>query len=269
MIRQRSRTGCTRSRSCAATSAFGEAARLGARATPLPATSSTRSLRPPVPLPRHRLARPQLRRARRTAPVRVPAPRGLPPLDRQPAIDRVGARRRRRGRPPRARPGPLPLRDRPLQGLPVDRGARPRRRLRAPAEGSRWAKDTRDLPEVEDPKQLVDLVKDDEFPLSLFYTSLKPKLEPVLSRPPDGRGRPPKRISLTAVNANPRGFASDNFARRHPDASPPSPTPTPATSPRTATTPTRRRPERLLREPSASRRVPTSSSTGAPRTSSR
>jgi Family of unknown function (DUF6421) len=54
-----------------------------------------------------------------------------------------------------------------------------------PAEGSRWAKETRDLPEVEEPKQLVDLVKDDEFQLSLFYTSLKPKLEPVLSRPPD------------------------------------------------------------------------------------
>ena len=54
-----------------------------------------------------------------------------------------------------------------------------------PAEGSRWAKGTRDLPEVTEPKQLVDLVNDDEFPLSLFYTSLKPKLEPVLSRPPD------------------------------------------------------------------------------------
>jgi hypothetical protein len=51
-----------------------------------------------------------------------------------------------------------------------------------PAEGSRWAKERRDLPEVDEPKQLVDLVKDDEFPLSLFYTSLKPKLEPVLAR---------------------------------------------------------------------------------------
>ncbi len=38
---------------------------------------------------------------------------------------------------------------------------------------------------ADEPKQLVDLVKDDEFPLSLFYTSLKPKLESVLSRPPD------------------------------------------------------------------------------------
>jgi hypothetical protein len=54
-----------------------------------------------------------------------------------------------------------------------------------PAEGSRWARDHRDLPEVEEPKELVDLVKDDEFPLSLFYTSLVRKLEPVLSRAPD------------------------------------------------------------------------------------
>jgi hypothetical protein len=51
-----------------------------------------------------------------------------------------------------------------------------------PAESSVWAKDQRQLPEVEEPKQLVDLVRDDEFPLSLFYTQLKPKLEPVLSR---------------------------------------------------------------------------------------
>ena len=52
-----------------------------------------------------------------------------------------------------------------------------------PAEGSVWAKDRRQLPEVEEPKQLVDLVKDDEFPLSLFYTQLKPKLDPALARP--------------------------------------------------------------------------------------
>jgi Family of unknown function (DUF6421) len=52
-----------------------------------------------------------------------------------------------------------------------------------PAEGSRWAREARDLPEVEDPKQLVDLVKDDEFPLSLFYTQLRPKLEHALARP--------------------------------------------------------------------------------------
>jgi hypothetical protein len=55
----------------------------------------------------------------------------------------------------------------------------------APDDGSRWAKDGRDLPEVEEPKELVDLVKDDEFPLSLFYTQLAGKLEPVLSRPED------------------------------------------------------------------------------------
>ena len=54
-----------------------------------------------------------------------------------------------------------------------------------PAAGSRWARDGRSLPEVSEPKELVDLVKDDEFPLSLFYAQLKQKLEPALSRPKD------------------------------------------------------------------------------------
>jgi hypothetical protein len=31
----------------------------------------------------------------------------------------------------------------------------------------------------------VDLVKDDEFPLGLFYVQLRPKLEDVLTRPRD------------------------------------------------------------------------------------
>jgi hypothetical protein len=52
-----------------------------------------------------------------------------------------------------------------------------------PAAGSRWAADCRDLPEVAEPKKLVDLVKDDEFPLSLFYAQLQQKLEPALARP--------------------------------------------------------------------------------------
>jgi len=51
-------------------------------------------------------------------------------------------------------------------------------------ERSVWARDRRDLPDVEEPKELVDLVRDDEFPLSLFYTQLGPKLEPALARPP-------------------------------------------------------------------------------------
>ena len=54
-----------------------------------------------------------------------------------------------------------------------------------PAADSRWATEGRELPEVEEPKELVDLVKDDEFPLSLFYAELKQKLEPVLPRPED------------------------------------------------------------------------------------
>jgi Family of unknown function (DUF6421)/Domain of unknown function (DUF4350) len=51
-----------------------------------------------------------------------------------------------------------------------------------PTETSVWAAERRDLPEVEEPKQLVDLVRDDEFPLSLFYSQLQPKLEPALTR---------------------------------------------------------------------------------------
>ena len=43
-------------------------------------------------------------------------------------------------------------------------------------ESSVWDSAGRDLPEVEEPKELVDLVRDDEFPLSLFYSQLKPKL---------------------------------------------------------------------------------------------
>jgi hypothetical protein len=54
-----------------------------------------------------------------------------------------------------------------------------------PAESSVWAADRRELPEVEEPKQLVDLVRDDEFPLSLFYTQLAPKLQPALEGRPE------------------------------------------------------------------------------------
>ncbi|HEX2389281.1 MAG TPA: DUF6421 family protein [Solirubrobacterales bacterium] len=53
-----------------------------------------------------------------------------------------------------------------------------------PAESSVWAAARRELPEVEEPKQLVDLVRDDEFPLSLFYTQLAPKLQPALEGRP-------------------------------------------------------------------------------------
>jgi len=45
-----------------------------------------------------------------------------------------------------------------------------------PASGSRWVAGARDLPHVEDPRQYVDLVLEDEFPLSIFYAALKAKL---------------------------------------------------------------------------------------------
>ena len=44
------------------------------------------------------------------------------------------------------------------------------------AAGSRWSSSVRDFTDVEDPRPYIDLVRDDEFPLSIFYSSLKAKL---------------------------------------------------------------------------------------------
>ena len=46
----------------------------------------------------------------------------------------------------------------------------------APAAGSRWAAGSRGFDEAEDPRGYLDLVLQDEFPLSIFYSSLKTKL---------------------------------------------------------------------------------------------
>jgi hypothetical protein len=49
--------------------------------------------------------------------------------------------------------------------------------------GSTWAAAVRTYPDVEDPRSYIDDVNPDEFPLSMFYTSLKQKLAPVIARP--------------------------------------------------------------------------------------
>jgi hypothetical protein len=46
----------------------------------------------------------------------------------------------------------------------------------SPATGSKWASRGREFADVEDPRPYVDLVLEDEFPLSIFYSSLKTKL---------------------------------------------------------------------------------------------
>jgi hypothetical protein len=46
----------------------------------------------------------------------------------------------------------------------------------SPAAGSRWVSSERDFADVEDPRPYIDLVLEDEFPLSIFYTALKTKL---------------------------------------------------------------------------------------------
>jgi hypothetical protein len=55
-------------------------------------------------------------------------------------------------------------------------------RFVTPATGSAWAAGVRDFADVEDPRPYIDRVLPDEFPLSMFYVSLKAKLEPVLTR---------------------------------------------------------------------------------------
>src|SRR3954471_4758628 len=57
------------------------------------------------------------------------------------------------------------------------------------AAGSTWVAGTRAYADVEDPRAYIDDVKPDEFPLSMFYTSLKQKLEPTLARPATPGGR--------------------------------------------------------------------------------
>jgi hypothetical protein len=53
-----------------------------------------------------------------------------------------------------------------------------------PATGaSKWTAGQRPLADESDPKAWLDLVEDDEFPLSIFYTSLKGKLDPEAAIP--------------------------------------------------------------------------------------
>ncbi len=50
----------------------------------------------------------------------------------------------------------------------------------APSVTSAWADRARSLYDEPDPRKWVDAVQDDEFPLSVFYTQLQPKLAPAL-----------------------------------------------------------------------------------------
>ncbi|MFL5845812.1 MAG: DUF6421 family protein [Solirubrobacteraceae bacterium] len=46
-----------------------------------------------------------------------------------------------------------------------------------PATGSKWAREARAFADVEDPRPYIDEVLEDEFPLSMFYSSLRGKLD--------------------------------------------------------------------------------------------
>jgi hypothetical protein len=53
-----------------------------------------------------------------------------------------------------------------------------------PATGSRWTAGARPFGDGDAPRATVDLVLDDEFPLSIFFASLRTVLAPALIRPP-------------------------------------------------------------------------------------
>ena len=126
--------------------AFGEARGARGRGLRVRAPRPVRDpVRPAVPLPDHRAARAQLRRARRPAAVRLPAPPRLPALDRQPADDRVGARRRGRRRAARRGRGAVPRGHRPLQARSMGAAHDLVAAYVPPAAGSTWARGVREL----------------------------------------------------------------------------------------------------------------------------
>jgi hypothetical protein len=53
-----------------------------------------------------------------------------------------------------------------------------------PASGSRWKAGARPFGDGDEPRGTVDLVLDDEFPLSIFFTSLRGAMAQALERPP-------------------------------------------------------------------------------------
>ncbi|HEY3190469.1 MAG TPA: DUF6421 family protein, partial [Solirubrobacteraceae bacterium] len=48
-----------------------------------------------------------------------------------------------------------------------------------PSTASQWVRGSRPLSDESDPRAWIDLVCEDEFPLSMFYLQLKGKLEPA------------------------------------------------------------------------------------------
>ncbi len=81
-------------------------------------------------------------------------------------------------------------RHRSEQGLVLDRGPRPGRRATCdPNVGSQWQREGRVYSDEAEPRAWIDRVLDDEFPLSMFYETLKKKLaEELVPRSRRGRG---------------------------------------------------------------------------------
>ena len=134
-------------------------------------------LRPALPLPDHRRPGPQLRRPRRAAAVRLPAPARRPALDRQPAHPRLEAAAAGRHRPaaPRSRRSTATASTAPSWPTGWRRTSWSPRYV-PPHPSSTWAQGTVALPLDGPPKGLTDAVLPDEFPLNIFYEALRKKL---------------------------------------------------------------------------------------------
>ena len=138
-----------------------------------------RPVRPALPLPAHRRPGPQLRRPRRTDPVRPPAPRRRPHVAQQHADRRLGAAARGGRRT-------CAWRSRTLYRTGIS-SSKVRYWIAAhdlvsqyvqPNLASQWTPEARAGRDEGDHKAWVDLVNPDEFPLSMFYQSLGAKLRP-------------------------------------------------------------------------------------------
>src|SRR3954465_2795736 len=70
-----------------------------------------------------------------------------------------------------------------------------------PATSSKWRQGQRPLLDESDPKQWLDLVEPDEFPLSMFYLQLQQKLAIARSSQPAARSADPAGSGPRAANS--------------------------------------------------------------------
>ena len=177
--------------------------------------------------------RAQLRRPRRSAAVRLPAPARRAALDGQPAHHRLGAARRRRWRTLRGASRTLYAAGIDMSKVSYWAAAHDLvARVRAAQRRLAVAREARVVSDEAEPRAWIDRVLDDEFPLSTFYLSLQKKLadRAAADREPGACLR--DRLASVVWCSSP----ATTTRACTPRSSRPSPRPTAALRPPTATT---------------------------------